>query len=316
MKKSFRLFLPVAALLALCACNKEEIILDTTIQIPSQAGDADIAYPQGLHVYEYTPAPGQFIGDASLGGMPEMPSTMQEACDWAEKRMNQSLFVSLGAFGGYIVMGLDDGFDNGEGCDFAVAGNAFLNSGSASGGSNEPGIVYVMEDSNNNGLPDDVWFELRGSDSSDASSVRDYAVTYRRPSQPNSPVEWTDNLGASGQIEHLSLIHRQPFYWPAWIDVDSYTLSGTLLSSRPSLDASGRWDNSPLAWGYADNMGADIFVGLAGQWVAFDISNAIDASGRPANIRHAHFIKVQTGVNGAAGPLGEVSTEVCGLSKI
>ena len=40
---------------------------------------------------------------------------------------------------------------------FAIQGNAFDSS-------NEPGIVWVMQDVNGNGLPDDEWYELRGSE--------------------------------------------------------------------------------------------------------------------------------------------------------
>lgn len=316
------LFASTAPLL-LGACNEVELLTDDT-SIPSsslpsddkQSSDDVPEYPEGVWVYEYRPAPGQFIGDATIGGMPVQPSTPGEACEWAMQRMEKGLFVSLGGFGGYIVMGVDDGIDNADGADFAVGGNAFLNSGQSSGGSNEPGIIYVMEDSNRNGIPDDTWYELRGSATLDSSTRRDYAVTYYRPRSEASDIEWSDNYGAHGTIDYLALLHRQPYYWPEWIAEDSYTLTGTCLSALTSLTDSGRWDNSPFPWGYADNIGSDLLSDLAGQWIGFDISNAIDAEGRSVILRHVNFIKVQTGVNAKAGPLGEVSTEVCGLRKL
>ena len=45
----------------------------------------------------------------------------------------------------------------------------------------------------------------------------------------------------------------------------------------------------------------------------FKISNAIDANGKPVNLKYIDFIKVQVGVNAKSGWLGEVSTEVFGF---
>lgn len=291
----------------------EESVEPTSPSASSNSGASPI-YPDRLTVYEYTPAPGQFIGDVTTGGMAEPILTPEQACSWAEERMNKGLFVSLGAFGGYIVVGIGGEVSNVKGADFAIGGNAFFNSGSTTGGSNEPGIVYVMEDSNHNGLPDDEWFELRGSDYYAAGAMRNYEITYFRPDAPEMPVKWKDSLGREGEIDYIEMMHRQPYYWPAWLPGDSYTFKGSLIPARTHLSDSGRWDCDPYEWGYADNIGSDIVSGMQGQWVAFDLDNAVDGNGKGVHIEKIHFVKVQTGVNAKAGlAVGEVSTEVTGF---
>ena len=71
------------------------------------------------------------------------------------------------------------------------------------------------------GLPDDEWYELRGSETGRPETRQDYAVTYYRPSAPRMNVQWTDNYGGSGLIDYLGAFHRQDYYYPAWITDDS-----------------------------------------------------------------------------------------------
>ena len=82
---------------------------------------------------------------------------MAEACTYAEERINQTAYVSLGGFGGYIIVGFDHSIVNDGDYNIAITGNAF-------DGSSEPGIVWVMQDENGDGLPNDTWYELRGSE--------------------------------------------------------------------------------------------------------------------------------------------------------
>ncbi len=201
-------------------------------------------------------------------------------------------------------------------------GNAFLNEAAGNGGSNEPGIVYVMQDVNGNGLPDDEWYELRGSETGRPETRQDYAVTYYRPSAPRMNVQWTDNYGGSGLIDYLGAFHRQDYYYPAWITDDSYVLRGTCLPARTSQNPSAEfWDNSAFAWGYADNIGSDNLTpesgsAAAGQRNGFSIGNAMCPDFTPIDLQYIDFIKVQTGVNSKAGWLGEVSTEVSGFEDL
>lgn len=255
-------------------------------------------------VFDFTPAPGQFVNENYTA------ETMEAACDYALGRMKDGKYVSLGGFGGYIVVGFDHSIACSGDYDFAVKNSVYTNY-------SEPGIVWVMQDEDGNGLPDDTWYELKGSEYGLDCTVQDYAVTYYRPAAPAQPVAWTDNLGGSGTVDYMAAYHKQDFYYPVWVKSDSYTLRGTRLEAR-NYDSSGRgvlWINPDYGWGYADNYSEiDMLPGVATGETAgcnhFRISDAVRFDGEPAGLQYIDFVKVQTGLNTKSGWLGEVSTEV------
>lgn len=273
-------------------------------------------------VYEYTPAPGQFINELKTGGFDGTQTTPEAAIAYAEARMGEvdrdgnpyPNWVSLGGFGGYIIVGFDHSISNSGDYDIGILGNSFS-------GSSEPGIVWVMQDENGNGQPDDTWYELAGSETGKSGTVQEYAVTYYRPTGPQMPVQWTDNLGRSGEIDYLKQFHRQEYYYPLWIKEESYTLYGTCLEAR-NYDASGNgsyWVNKEYDWGYADNyspvdrLTGDANAGASANANHFKISNAIDFECKPVHLDYIDFVKVQVGINAKSGWLGELSTEVFGF---
>ncbi len=261
-------------------------------------------------VYDYTPAPGQFINDTRTGGFTGKETTPELATAWAEKRLDEGKFVSLGAFGGYIVVGFDHSIAPGnKDYDFAIKGNATATS-------NEPGIVWVMRDENRNGLPDDTWYQLRGSETGKPETIENFTVTYYKPEHAGMPVKWSASDGTSGEVDYIKSQHKQDYYYPNWITAESYTLSGTKLQARNVQDnQTGNWDNKPYDYGYADNRGSDSF-GDAGEWVGFKISNAIDNSGNSVNLPFIDFIKVQQGVMSQSGWLGENSCEILSIKDL
>ena len=273
-------------------------------------------------VYDYTPAPGQFINETKTGGFDGTQTTREAAIAYAEARMSETdangnpnpIWVSLGGFGGYIIVGFDHSIANSGDYDLGILGNSF-------GGSSEPGVVWVMQDENGNGEPDDTWYELAGSETGKASTIQNYAVTYYRPSGAGMPVQWTDNLGNHGEVDYLAQFHRQDFYYPLWIEEDSYTLTGTCLEPR-NYDASGNgsyWVNAEYDWGYVDNFSPVDRIGEGDNSNAlaninyFKIENAIDCDGEPIDLKYVDFVKVQCAVNAKSGWLGELSTEVFGF---
>ena len=265
-------------------------------------------------VYEYTPAPGQFINELKTGGFDGTQTTPETAIAYAEERMREVNWVSLGGFGGYIIVGFDHSIQNSGDYDIGILGNSFS-------GSSEPGIVWVMQDENGNGEPDDTWYELAGSETGKETTIQNYAVTYYRPSGAGMPVQWTDNLGNHGEVDYLAQFHRQDYYYPLWIEEDSYTLTGTCLEPR-NYDASGNgsyWVNVEYDWGYADNFSPvdrlteEENAGAEANANHFKISNAIDFECEPIHLDYIDFVKVQVGVNTKSGWLGEVSTEVFGF---
>ena len=273
-------------------------------------------------VFEYTPAPGQFINELKTGGFDDTQTTPEAAIAYAERRMSEvdaegnpyPNWVSLGGFGGYIVVGFDHSIDNTADYDLVILGNSFS-------GSSEPGVVWVMQDENGDGEPNDTWYQLAGSETGKAETIENYEVTYYRPRGAGMAVQWSDNLGNHGEVDYLSQFHRQEYYYPLWIEEDSYTLSGTCLAPR-NYDASGNgsyWVNAEYEWGYADNFSPIDRVGEGDNSNAeanvnyFDISKAIDCDGEPINLEFIDFVKVQCGVNAKSGWLGELSTEVFGF---
>ena len=134
-------------------------------------------------VLEYKPAPGQFI-NSSPWGVPESANSIIGGITGS---------MSLGAFGGYVVFTFDNPVenhpDNPFGVDFTIFGNPLEEW-------SEQGIVEVMKDENDNGLPDDMWYELAGSDYFFSSSIKQYEVTYTNPNMDAAAdVPWTDNQG-------------------------------------------------------------------------------------------------------------------------
>lgn len=264
-------------------------------------------------VFEYIPAPGQFVGEAKEA------TTQSQAAAWAQERLAEGKMVSLGAFGGYLVAGFDHSVvASGKDYDFAIRGNAFV---SDHGASNEPGIVWVMQDVNGNGLPDDEWYELRGSEYHDPATKHNTYITYYRPSSSGVDVSWTDADGNEGKVTYLTSLKKsgRPYY-PAWITPDSYTLYGSRIASRNEQNpSSGLWSNNPYPWGYADNTGADDVGDPSlgpGSHCGFSISNAVNADGTPVTLGYIDFVKIQCATQAESGPLGEISTEVYSIRDL
>lgn len=260
-------------------------------------------------VYEYTPAPGQFINESVFKDITSAEAAASKAQELlrqnAEEKKNY--YVSLGAWGGYIVVGFDHSIENKGGDDFSITGNQFAQS-------SEPGIVWVMQDTNGNGLPDDEWYELQGSEYGKPETLTSYAMTYYRPKSAGTDIQWKDNRGNAGKVERNSS-HTQESYYPGWIDAEKYTLYGTRLAANTTQDPiTGDYRNNPYDWGYADNAGNDQATGEISDGDQrknyFRISNAVNADGSAANLKYIDFIKVQTGISQNSGALGEVSTEV------
>lgn len=283
------IILPALVLLLMNACSKDDK--------PSTAtGNRYIS-----KVYDYKPAPGQFINEDGLGS----PAGAQKLAG------NKDNLVSLGGYGGYIVFGFDHAIINSEGYDIAIYGNP-------PGGTfewSEPGIVLVSQDKNGNGLPDDAWYELAGSQYDSSSTIRNYSITYYNP-KATADVAWKDNQGNKGSVLVNAAHHHS--YYPAFApNQDSITFTGSLLRSTFGLQAgSGISINAGFAWGYSDNYSTkDNYPD--NYYNSFDISWAVDATGNKATLATIDFVKVYTGQNSPGNStMGEVSTEIGGAADL
>ena len=279
-------------------------------------------------VYDYMPAPGQFVNE-----MPEYTEgdTQQDMNRKAEEYIagahhNEGM-ITLGGYGGYVVFGFDHEVQNVPGqYDFRILANAFYadanpnGEASPEGGSCEPGIVMVSRDDNNNGLPDDAWYELAGSAYHRPSTIHNYVITYYRPDE-NKPrvqhpverhvidteyVRWTTNGHGSGYV-YRNDYHSQP-YFPLWATGETLSFAGTKLADN-YVDESGQgtyYVLYALHWGYADNQPND------NPRSGFNIEWAVDGNGNPVHLDGIHFVKVYTAVNQNCGWIGETSTEIAG----
>lgn len=285
----------------------EETLRVTCYERESERVITTTGQPAADRVLEFLPAPGQFVNEKDMAGYTGQKS-FEEARLYAENRLKKGEFVSLGNFGGYVILAFDHSVENKGGYDFSIPGNQFE-------GSNEPGVVWVMQDVNGNGKPDDEWYELRGSETGNEWTTQEYAVTYYRPGGPRQGVKWTDNLNRNGQVAYLEQFHPQDYYYPLWLEEESHTYYGTGLRQNTTQDPGGDWSNNSFEWGYVDNAGSDNLdsSGKTGK-TYFKIANAMTPDGQPAGLRYIDFIKVQSAVNGSAGGLGELSTEVAGMA--
>ncbi|MFC2129222.1 T9SS type A sorting domain-containing protein [Bacteroidota bacterium] len=266
---------------------------------------------QIAEIIEYTPAPGQFINTAS--GEPEAAESLIQP--------NGGL-VSLGGFGGFIIFRLAEPIQNDPnnpyGVDFTIFGNALPHWA-------EPGVVSVMKDENENGIPDETWYELAGSDHFFTGTILDYSISYTNPHTEEAVnIQWSDNQGAVGYLLknnfQMQSYYPDPLAFPS-IGESICEFTGTKIS--PVLDFSNPLQavSHSRLFGYADN-NARIDPGnplpdnpyLQGSANSggdgMDISWALDGENQYVDLDQINFIKVYSAVNANGGILGEISTEL------
>ncbi len=264
-------------------------------------------------VIDYHPAPGQFTGEKAYlptGKTPEMVTYDEVLARISDMLVNSSGTISLGGWGGYITLGFDQPIKNVSGSyDFKVYGNAYYNSQYVGiGGNSEPGIVLVSQDVNANGIADDPWYELAGSEYHNSKTIRDYEITYYKPNPLNGDVMWRDNQGETSYIPRNSY-HHQSSYYPLWENKDELTFRGSRLPDNGEF-ISSNYLLYAYAFGYADNHPND------SEYSNFNIDWAVDAAGNHVDLNEIHFIRIYSAVNQVNGWIGETSTEVSGVENL
>ena len=280
-------------------------------------------------VDEYRPAPGQHVNDVPEYEPGDTEQDMIRKCT-ENLANNEKHLVSLGGWGGYITFHFDHSIANIPGQrDFAIWGNAYQEMKNlVFGGMNEAGVVMVSKDENENGLPDDKWYEISGSCDVDSVGkvIYGYEVTYRR--NPMGDIPWTDNKGNSGTIDR-NHYHLQEYY-PEWLP-DEITFQGTRLPDN-MVNLSDKVDQGwtpyyfvliGFRYGYADNLPNFTDKSDATSYnyegCGIDISWAVDEQRKPVNLDFIDFVRVYTGLNQKCPQpewWGETSTEVQGAEDI
>jgi hypothetical protein len=297
-------------------------------------------------VVDYRPAPGQYInGDVGDDGFTfnDPTSALGPPIGGGLVSANNSKQVSLGGFGGSITLGfneavLDDPL-NRFGLDAIVYGNAFWVGGNAQRRFAEAGIIEISRDANGNGIADDAWYLIAGSDIDEHAALAAFATQ-----------QWDDDAGTATPPADIAW-YPDPTIYPA-IGAN-YTTSGFTLpapydplvldnAASPAPSVSERFfgyaDLSPtllLGDTDADNAVEDpgvtpasfytrpdnpFAVGVtpdSGGGDAFDIAWAIDpVTGEPANLGGFDFIRISTASAAINGPFGEKSVEVGAVADV
>lgn len=276
------------SLLAFMSCEKP----------PSHDGFREVTSSSSKYISKivsYNPAPGQFI-NTSTGNL-EGANSIVGGSDG---------LVSLGAFGGNIVFMFDHTVINRSGDDFTILSNAFDNS-------SELGIVRVSFDENGNGIADDKWYELYGSEHANSLTKQSYTITYSKPTDVSraKPISWTDSEGVTGEL--LSVATMNNCYYPIFSTVnETLSFTGTLLpnNSYQSTDKNGY---TPVGQGYVDNFSPEYTINTGNR---FDISNARDEFGNRVELKGVDFIMVYTATYNCFNNIGEASTEVRGAISL
>ncbi len=259
-------------------------------------------------IYEFIPAPGhQVNGYIIVGEAYPADCTHEQACDSVLAHFSRRWSVSLGSQGGYLVAGFDHSVPvSADDYDLCVRGNPFSYQ-------SEPGIIWVSQDDNGDGLPNDQWFELAGSEYGTSRHRTNYAITYYRPAQPHSATAWRDCDGRTGYVPYMSYWNPSATYWQPWVEGEERTYFGSWLADISSYNL-GISDIPPYDWGYVDNLGQDFIDGPAGKMGYYRVSNARTWDGQPANLKYFDFVKIQTAQIGSTPNLGDISTEIYYIS--
>ncbi len=306
-------------------------------------------------VYEYRPAPGQFINTMPIYRLGEPVDSVLARCQQGlcarietttvmvdtvlitrtDTIMSEEM-VSLGGYGGYIIVGFDHPVVNMHTWDFEIEGNYFTSNMISEGGSSEPGIVMVGVDADGDGVPSDGdrWYELAGSEYNHPKTQHNFTITYYRPDEgkPRTPsqnnkylndttyIRWTSNdVNPDSTCGYVlrNTFHNQP-YWPLWLqDQETLTFTGTKLRNN-GIDTSTDpgvyyFVQYPFEWGYVDNLpNYKASDPNAPHNPGFKIDWAVDENGNHVDLPYIDFIKVYSGMNQYCGWLGETSTEIGG----
>jgi len=274
-------------IVALFSCDEPEV--------PTEDNSAFITT-----VFRYVYAPGQHAANV-------LPA---DSANFTGNPSETNSTVFLGGFGGYIEAGFDHNVINHDGPDFEV----FAMKSSAP----EPAVVYVMQDTNGDGKPNEIWYQLKGSQYENSKHA--YWVRYYKAKSGDSNISWLDSEGVRGELKSgYGATNTSGWWWPATI-TDSITFYGTRLPDSYENTGAGEaqfWavPAGKFEWGYAENNSGTDYDKENGS-NKLDISNAVDPQGNSVSLSHIRFIKIQSAVFQQAGWLNEVSPEVTGAKEI
>ncbi len=276
--------------------------------------------PFAVTVVDFAPAPGQFVQNALFN---DPYRALGPPVGGGTSAADNTSVVSLGGFGGQIVLGFDhtvmDDRANPWGVDAIVFGNAFWTTSNGSSHWAEAAVIEISRDADLNGLADDVWYLIPGSHLTDPANQVEIATWDEYFADPTYPPdnalwllpEWTDQWTTQG------------FRLPAAI-FDVLVLENPQGPGATLEGVYGYADYNPtLVLPVDPPQSAEAFytvpddpltVGItpgSGGGDGFDIAWAVDpVTNQPAGLDGFDFIRITTGVNLIQGATGEISAEI------
>jgi hypothetical protein len=299
--------------------------------------------PFATAVLEFAPAPGQFVNDPLYD---DPAAALGRPYGGGFSGPGTSSLVSLGGFGGSIILGFDhtvrDDPANPFGLDAIVYGNALWVGANPNRRWAECGFIEISRDANSNGLPDDAWFLIPGSH-----------VTDLRPATEGGQyaVQTWDDVTADPTYPPEDETWIPPGRTGVWTSA-GYRLPPAIFENPVVVNPNGTDATEDGIFGYADysptlklgDLNGDnqiddpeitpeafyvrpdhpFQVGLTpgcGGGDAFDIAWAVDpATGEPAGLDGFDFIRITTAVNRVIllppPPLNELSTEIDAVADV
>jgi len=299
------------------------------------------ATPFAWRVLLYEPAPGQFVNNPAFN---DPSRALGPPVGGGTVAPDNSSLVTLGGFGGRIVLGFDhtilDDPRNKGGLDFIVFSNALWAGGDPTRRAAEPAVVEVSLDVNGDGAPNDPWYVIPGSSLPDppaqALASQSWDDDPATPTPPANLAWWpvgfshsstgffmTTTFALPAAFDPLVLEHPDGPTATVEAHFGYAELSPTLLLGDRSGASGGAGDNS-LADPEDDPAIAPeqfytvpddpLTVGIdpgSGGGDAFDIAWAVDpVTGAPANLPGVDFIRITSGVTALRGAFGEASPEI------
>ncbi|MFT3686059.1 MAG: GC-type dockerin domain-anchored protein [Phycisphaerales bacterium] len=270
--------------------------------------------PFATRVLEYTPSPGQNVSNPQFN---DPARALGAPVGGGVLAADNSKVVTLGGFGGSITLGFDHSIidrpptaTNPTGADLIVFGNAFWAGGNPDLRWAEPGVIEVSRDDNGNGLADDAWYVIRGT---------------QLPEQPQSAfttVTLNTGIERSGYLLTDPLFNSVVLMNPAGEGMQGVygyaDCSPTMVLG--DFDGDGLPDRGGVdpAWFFTvpSDPRSTVISTFSGGGDAVDIASAVRPDGTLAGLDRVDFVRIRTGVNIVRNVLGEVSTELSGVAEV
>ncbi len=275
----------------------------------TSGGDSPLHYdPQDYwikEVIEYKPAWGQHVNNPAYNDINKL---------YGAPASGANHIISLGSGGGYVIVRFDPPIlnhpDNINGYDFIIFGNAFFTGTDERW--QEPAYVEVMKDENSNGLPDDTWCLLKGSDTTPGSFI---SVTYNRTNSDYKPTNKSNYPRISYYPGYPDQITFNIFPFPPEKTGQTSKNVWGYADVTPTLDNPGVPDET--FYTVPDTPGDYPINDGSGGGDAFKIEWAVDRNtGTPVVLDQIDFIKIISTATNTLEIVGEVSADIDAVARV